>query len=69
MCFLCVYLGVVASAAAEEIAAVGSRRILVANSSRRAQDALLGVLDAVIGRFVNVDQVRLAQRSLSFRLD
>ena len=65
--FIC-YLRVVASSAAEEIAAVGSCRILVANASGRAQDALLRVFDAVVWRFVDVNQVRLAQRSLTFSL-
>lgn len=67
-CDILFYLRVVAPPAAEEIAAVGSCRILVANAPGRAQDALLRVFDAVVGRLVDVNQVRLAQRSLTLRL-
>ena len=63
------HLGVVTSAAAEQVAAIGARRILITDAARRAQNALLGVLHAVVGRLVDVDQVRLAQRRLPLRLD
>ena len=55
-------LSVVASAAAEQVATVGAGRVLVAGAARGAQDALLGVLDAVVGRFVDVHQVLFAQQ-------
>ena len=65
------YLSVVSATAAEEIAAIGTGRIFVANASRCAEDPFLWILDAVIWRFVDVDQVRFAQTatrvvSLSF---
>lgn len=57
------YLSVVTAAAAEQVTAVGAGRVFVADAARSAEDALLGVLDAIVGRLVDVDELRLAQSS------
>lgn len=56
------HVGVVASATAEEVAAVRALWRAVAFSALRARDPQFLVLYAVIGRLINVEQILLANR-------